>query len=756
MIEKLRANKIIFFAIETLIFIALMFVMVHRMKGDNVFVIPLDGMTTSHSEVVFDGTSWKLDAEDANGLVGDGYVVFGPNIPLEHGTYTLVLNYNTTKIQKGVVEVDGGYLETADYFLLSNNKHEARYDFKLDTDVDAFRFRLKEYMGGDFELTGVTIIRNTHDIRILVFLWIVLSVILDLILYNKFVSQNKKVIGIVIGITFLASLPLFFKGMMTGDDIRYHLVRIEGIVDGLKSGAFPVKMYSVYNDDYGYPVGIFYGDILLYIPAFLRIIGFTVMQSYKIYIFGINLLTSAIAYYAGKKMFRSDMHAVLFTTVYTFSTYRLVCLYARAAMGEYSATCFYPLVMLAFWNIYTQDIKSKEYKKNALTLAIGMAGLIYCHILSTEMFVMALLIIALAMFKKTFRKETFGVLMKAVVLCGLICAAFIVPFMEYYTGVDITIKHRFEKSYIQSQGAYLSDYFAVFKSITGGNFVTRRGLLTPGLILMAGLLVAIVFIVAGKADKKIKVMTLGSVISLFVASNLFPWNRINEVPVIGNFLVSVQFPYRYIGIAVCFLAILLVLVLEKLAEMGVTLKKFFAGITLASVIMTLLFVSEYQDEAFVTSIFRSYDTADLLTYTRTGDFGMYLGTIYLIQGTSMDSEVLDYGVYGENVNAVMISESGVNLQVYVEATENATLEVPRFAYPHIVARDKDGNKLMTTAGNNNKLTVAFDKPYTGEVYIAFEEPLYWRMAELISLLTIIGLVVTALVKKNVEGKGVNA
>ena len=305
-------------------------------------------------------------------------------------------------------------------------------------------------------------------------------------------------------------------------------------------------------------------------------------------------------------------------------------------------------------------------------------------------------------------------------------------------------------------GAYVSDYFAVFKSITGGDYYARRGLLTPGLILMAGLIVAIVLIIAHKADEKIKVTTGGAIISLFVASTLFPWDRINGIPVIGNFLVSVQFPYRYIGIAVCFLSILLILVLDKIVELGFTTEKIFRAVAIVSVATTMLFISFYQDESFITSILRSYDTADLFPYTRTSDFGMYLGSIYLIQGTNMDMEALDYGVYGENVNAVILGESGLKMQIYADAADNAVLEVPRFAYPHFVARDNAGNKLPTTVGNNNKLAVVFDKAYSGEVYINFEEPWYWRAAEIVSLLTVIGMVVSLLIKKNGEDKGVNA
>ncbi len=749
-----RKIKWLCVVIEIIVLIILLFSMFSRIKGNNEIPINLGTMVTAHDEVKFDGTAWALKSENANALVGDDHIIYGPGLSLEKGSYTLVLNYQTTKIQKGVVEAAEGVLDTADYFLLSNNKNEVRYDFWLSTDVEGFQFRLKEYLGGDFQLNGITIIRNTHDIRCIIIVWICFSIILNILLFSNKYKKHSREIAIILYTAFVASLPLFANGMMCGNDIRYHLVRIEGIADGIRNGVFPVKMYSVYNDSYGYPVGIFYGDVMLYVPAILRLIGFTIMQSYKAYIVMINILTTAIAFYCGKKMFRSDVKAGVFSLAFTLSTYRLVCLYARAAVGEYSAFCFYPIVILAIWNIYTQDVKNKEYGKNSLILALGMTGLIYNHILSTEMFVMSLILVALALVKKTFRKETIYVYIKAVVICGVICLAFIIPFLEYYMGVDIMIKHKFAKSYIQSQGAYISDYFAFFKSITGGDYPNRRGILTPGLVLMVGLVIAFALIVSKKADKKIKFLAGGSVVSLLVASNVFPWNAINDIPIIGSFLVSVQFPYRYIGVSVCFLSVLLVLVLDRLIELKILDKKVFAYSAIVCLTMSILFNSDYQDEAYITSIIRSYDKDDLLTYTRTGDFGMYLGTIYLIEGTDMNSDVLDYGVYGDNITATIISESGVQMEIAVNALDKSTLEVPRFAYPHFVAKDENGNVLKTKAGNNNKLTIIFEQPYQGTVYIDFIEPLHWRIAELISLIAIISLMISKFLKKQVISKEV--
>lgn len=745
--KKLFSSKLIIILLEVIVLAILLAAMLFRMKDNNEISVDMENMTTEFDGMKFDGSSWILEAEDANDQVGSGYLLYGPNISLKRGTYTAVINYKTTRIQKGVLEVDGGCIDTADYFMLSNNKSETRYDFTLTSNVDNFKFRLKQYYGGYFELDGITIIRNTHDIRILLFVIFGIFVVADLLLFSEKVKANKELILAILTIGLVASIPLFFKNMMTGDDIRFHFARIDSIANGLKAGDFPVKMYSVHNDGYGLPVGIYYGDLLLYIPAILRLVGFTCMQSYKIYIFFVNVMTASLAYFCGNGIFKQKKTSLLFSLVYTVANYRLLCVYPRAAVGEYTACGLYLLIMLAIWNLYTKDIKAKDYKKNSLILALGMSGLIYTHILSTEMVVLVLVVLALCMFKYTLRKETLIEYLKAVVYTVLFSAAFIVPFLEFYVTVDTNLKASFQSSYIQQYGAFISDYFSVFKSITGGNYAGTRGQLSPGFMLMASLVAGIYLMVAKKADKRIKFMTIGALVCLFVASNIFPWNYIYEIPVIGQILVSVQFPFRYLGMAACFLAILFGLCVEKLIELGYVGEKVYVALAALSLSLTCVFVGAYTDEAYSRTIFSSYDTADQFIYTRGGEFGMYMGDEYLIQGSDTTEGILDYGIYGENVKASFISENGERLEVFADADSNATLELPRFAYPHVIAKDKEGNVLKTKRGNNNKLTVLFPKAYTGEVYVDFVEPWYWRLAEVLSLISVIGVVVTGCIRK---------
>lgn len=98
-----------------------------------------------------------------------------------------------------------------------------------------------------------------------------------------------------------------------------------------------------------------YSDVFLYPAAVLRILGFSLQTSYKVYVASITAATVGITFYALRKMFRSDCAALLGTALYTLSFYRLTNVFVRAAVGEYTAMAFLPLVVYGLWRIYRQS-----------------------------------------------------------------------------------------------------------------------------------------------------------------------------------------------------------------------------------------------------------------------------------------------------------------------------------------------------------------------------------------------------------------
>lgn len=296
--------------------------------------------------------------------------------------------------------------------------------------------------------------------------------VLDIIFLNSSrIKAQRGVLLALFSIVCTVSLPEMIADFYYGHDIWFHLLRIEGIARELRLGNFPVRIHSLCLDGYGYPMSVYYGDIFLYLPALLRLTGYSVIDAYKIYIFVVNVATSCVSYVCFKKIFRESSVALLGALVYVTSAYRLADIHVRAAVGEYTAMLAFPILALALYRIYEADDCTdwKIYRKNALVLAAAMSVLIGSHILSTEMVVFILALICMVLYKKTFRKNTLRVYALAVVETILLNAYFLIPFLDYWKHVDVNIKGAMQETgaKIQDYGAYIGQYFAFFENIGG-------------------------------------------------------------------------------------------------------------------------------------------------------------------------------------------------------------------------------------------------------------------------------------------------
>ena len=157
-----------------------------------------------------------------------------------------------------------------------------------------------------------------HQIFCMAAVLVLINALAFLMLTKRTILGKGAVLPVVlIGLT--ASVGVFAEYLLYGHDLLFHLLRIDGIKDGLLSGAFPVRIQPNWNNGYGYATSILYGDILLYFPAILRLLGVTVQNAYKAYIVAINLLTAAAAYYAFHEISKDSRIAIVGSALYTLA-----------------------------------------------------------------------------------------------------------------------------------------------------------------------------------------------------------------------------------------------------------------------------------------------------------------------------------------------------------------------------------------------------------------------------------------------------
>ena len=124
-----------------------------------------------------------------------------------------------------------------------------------------------------------------------------------------------------------------------------------------------------------------------------------------------------------------------------------------------------------------------------------------------------------------------------------------------------------------------------------------------------------------------------------------------------------------------------------------------------------------------------------------------MGNEYLYQGSDVGLTALVQNTTG--VGADVFEEKKDYNHIEVKCRTGASegyLEAPLFYYPGYGAYDKEQKeqKFEVTRGENNQVRVSLPAGYEGTVEIAFREPAGWRIAELISLLTVLCLLLTGI------------
>ena len=690
----------------------------------------------------------------------DGMVkICTERIAVPKGIYQVTVHYEKEKgngqcyaqaSEKGVHSL------YSDHVKLSYLQSEKSFDIYVNDEVDDLRLVVEP------EENGSLVIRRIHmetaaNAKVYQIFCMALKLLLANVIAAVFYYRDKKVkrfteVFCLFAIGMTASVGLMEEYILFGHDLMFHLLRIEGLKDGLLAGGFPVKMQPGWFNGWGYPVSIMYGDQMLYFPALLRLLGVSVQNAYKCYIAAINLGTAAVAYYAFLKISGDKKTALFGSCLYTLAPYRLSCIYVRAALGEYSAMLFLPLIILSFW----YALKAKE--DEAITTdklaapVIGFTGLIQTHVLTCFLTAFMILIFCIIYRKRIFRKNVLFYLSRIVLLTLLLNLWFIIPFLQYM-GEDFVVTAKAEMTpAFQRWGANFAELFAVYWNGTLNSAwgelasISQKFPKPVGsayLLVMAG---AVCLYARGRAEKQGKRIFLCSgffLLSVFMASTVFPYYAINKIlPALGSLFLHIQFPYRFLTMAALFGSVLAVFFIMGVSEAY--------GRKAAAVVMALFgLVAVWQGTQLIYSTlyrgdyFVIYDIAGLdNNAVSTGEY-LYENT----WGPATEGQQVPVA------NGAVIE--GFHKQ-YCEVTvtcrsekQDAYVCMPLFYYIGYEARDLATNEVLelVRSEDNNRIRVNLPAGYEGTFTVRFRELLTWKAAKLISILTILLLLFNRIKKK---------
>lgn len=499
-------------------------------------------------------------------------------------------------------------------------------------------------------------------------------------LLGLFVPAEKyKMPLALLGMALLSCLPLANDVLIQGHDTAFHVTRLEAVYQGLRAGEFPVRIGSVQMAGFGSLSATMYPQMFLYPFALPRFAGVSLMLCYKLLLAAINVGSAFLAYAAAKHICRSDQIGFWTAALYTFSLYRLENVYLRGALGESLAMVFLPLVLWGSYELFWGD------RKKWYLLMMGMTGVLQSHVLTFEICILFLAACAL-FWLVTCRAADKGLRLldgvKAAAGTVLLNAFFLVPFL-YFFGEELQCFDM--PNDIAETTLYFTQMFFGFASVEGDSLAlgTMEGEmpLTVGTVLLLG---AVLFVAAGsgKAEKtregRVGRFCLGCAAAALVLSSwLFPWGKLQRVSVLREMVTSLQFAWRFLGIASVFLCMVTAIGI-KLYEERHEDRWIRAVILVLTLCSTMFFF-----ENMVQTVGQTNDKMAVNGYGYTDSMYMYS------DGTGFKAHHLDYGREAayilssdEGAQYSDYSRRGSGLQVNViPGSGTGSLRFPLYYFP---------------------------------------------------------------------------
>lgn len=584
--------------------------------------------------------------------------------------------------------------------------------------------------------------------QMLWFLVLVLFGLLDmLIAYRRriltgAVSKRQQIVfWALTAAVLIAYFPYLTDYFSIGADTLFHLTRIAGLKDTLEQGAsFPIRIQSYWNYGHGYAVSMFYGDLFLFFPAGLMMIGFPIMAAYKLFIFVLLAVTAIIAYHSFYQCSKDEYAALFGSMVYLLVPYRFLNIYNRGALGECLSMAFLPLVCCGMYLLYTEDINSSSYKRYKWYIIWGISAVLQSHLISTEMAVVFMTVFCILFWKKTFRKETFGQLFEAAVIALLINMWFWLP-MIYMMNADIYHLQSITRETVQDRGVYLAGILQLLPN--RGWAQTGMYNCEPVQIGAGALMLLIIYIVwlgwrrRDSWNKAGKILAAFSILTIVMSLRYLPWDAAMKIPGLGYIVSSLQFPSRWMVLATLFVSMFAVFFFQEVRTKGGYLVKAALGVAALLTVGSALYqANSLAFESGATFLYEPNNMGSISVgngeylLEEVGAFALDLYYHDPVADTGL--EWSDYEKKGTNA---VISLDNLN-------DHPSFIEIPLMGYKGYHVQDvgeeyvgPENPSIVEETGNHGDLRIVVPAGYQGTISISYRGFPIFRMSEVISLIS---------------------
>ena len=687
-------------------------------------------------------------------------------IKLAAGRYLVTVEYEETDENLFVwLSDESGLWKSGRIFtepqLLPYTENTLTYELWVTGISENVKFNLNYMTDNTGTISSITI-EQTRFVKICVlFLLLVLLTLTFIILAIRdgiicFTMKKALSAICVADIAIIASLPLFTPYLPVGFDSYFHITRIEGVKDALYSGQFPVRVEPTYLNGYGYAVSTFYGGLFFYGAALLRMVGFPLQTCYKLLIFFINLITATSSYFFFKAVFKEKKWGIAGAALFTLAAYKFCNTYYRGAIAESIAMALVPVVALCLWNIYSKP-HDKKYQLLFIPLTLAFSCVIESHLIGTEIVGVTAAVVCLIFYKKTFCRETFTVLVKFVIATLFLNAFFLVPFIDSLCNLDISVNSWDNiRIAFQETGMRIKDLF-VFEipDFNTEEWYYQEYTITVGTSFLAGIIVTIAASFCGGMKKENRkeflFWTIMGFLFLFMVTIYFPWNGIvsfcyNKLGgfglAISNMILNMQYSYRLLIVGLLFIT-------------GMTIKSItilydrFKPVAKAAMIVMVgiaVFQCILLEASVIATEFNSGEKVVAITeYTGNSTVignGEYIPLLDDGSWTYMNELEIHEAVLTD-VEQTSYHKSGTNITIgVVNNTERTgTVELPLLYYFGYKAYDTiTGRKIQLYPTDRKHLAFSVEPGMEMNVRIRYAGKFLWKAADVVSVLTLAGMI----------------
>lgn len=714
-----------------------------------------------------DATNISSDAD-----LSQGYAMIGnKRMPIHPGAYKIIIQYtsqtntdvavgnsanvagwvqarsyeNPSDVKYNTIQLVDGYTEQTDRMWITSFATLQDLDFKV------FFAGTGELKIHSIVIEELLIWRVTRILGV-----ILLFAFINLcywVLFGTKKAENRNIVAGILLIIIVSSLPAFNDFVVGGHDLPFHLSRILSLGRTLESGRIwsPIE-YDMVNG-YGYATPLFYGQLFLYLPAILYLMAIPIHICYQIYVICINAATCLICYYCCKRIIGKSQIALFGAAFYTMAAYRISNVYVRAAVGEYTAMVFLPLIVLGFWLVFTKDKEAITWKEY-IPIVIGLTGVLHSHVLTTEITAVFIIITCIILWKRTFRRKRLIALCKAAGLTVLVNLSFLVPFLDAMK-MNTTVKTA-DAGTLQESGAYLVQLFGVFMTASGKSLEKMQG----DMPICLGFACLIGLVIFGwcyskrcewKNDDTLNlkagsVAFILTIVAILFSLAAFPWDSVKLINrTLGKYACVIQFPWRYLTIAtvLCvFVTVAAIAYMDKSgrvkeAKIGMLIMLVFAVVNTGHLFM------EYTNVSISTQMYASMSPTDTITNIYGGE--------YLLDETDTVACLIRQAI-PSNQNVVIDNYAYNNGVTTFECINNSQqqefIDIPVFRYTHYHAYDTGtGEELAIEQGTNQCIRVMLPAGFQSKVQVKYVIPVMWYIAFGISMITCAGMIIGYLLQR---------